>query len=408
MAGSSSSSSSSESTAKKGKKDKKNKKGKKEKKDKKKDKKAEKKAKKADKKEKKAESWQCDRREAVRLIASLLSVDAGIEDELGPVFELLDEGDVVRIDGLENKMAKKKLRHLMKAFKLSEVEGGFKTSSKNVSFTALFQGCLKEAKKVAKVPTPEFAAQINAAAAATEAAVAKYCKAPSTDAGAEGKQADSGDAAEPAAVAAPALAGPRKVGPQLPGASVGPAGGEDSSNEEDDDGDAGPRIAGEERQGVDLRDLPQQSNREEWMSTPHAAISGAFMDGLGGPRKRDKYEVQRSKEEQEAFEKAFKERGPSLLQAKMDGKFAGHEEDMERARKKKNTIPDLWGTSAKEQANGVAGAAVAAGSRKSFDPEKDMQSSKPMSGTDFSKLVENSVVGLNGRFSRGGIAASFL
>lgn len=378
-------------------------KGKKSKKDKKKAKKSEKKAKKAEKKAVRAEAWDCDRPEAVRLIKQLLQLDPGTADELRAVFEMIDAGDTVRIDGLESKHVKKKLRHLMQALKLAPVDGqGFKTASKKVSFLSLFTNCLKAAKKgaagAAPVPVPE----PSPAAAAVEPEPAAAEASPGADAPAE--MAVDG---EPAAAAAPAR--PRVVGPQLPMPGVGPAVGGSSSDEEEAEDGAGPRVEGAERQGVDLDDIPMQSRREAWMTTPHESIAAAF--GEGGGRKADKYEVKRTKEEQEAFEKMFKDRGPSLLQEKMEQKFADHEEEMDKVRQRKVGAPDIWGVSAKEQErNAGAPAAPSRGLalKRPFDPETDLRVTKPITGADFASLVDSSISGLAGRFSRGQVATSFL
>lgn len=359
--------------------------------------------KKADKKTKAAEAWECDRPEAVRLLGQLLLLDAGIAEELAGVFESIDGGDVVRIDGLENKQAKKKLRHLMHAFRLPPADGqGFRTASKKVSFLALFRSCADKAKQAlakaasASVDSPGAVAALAAAEEASPEAAEQ-----------RGAESPSADAAEPQA------AGPRKVGPQLPGASVGPAAGEEPESSDEGAEGAGPRVEGAERKGVDLNSIPRHIKRESWMTTPHESIAGAFSSD-GPARKRDRFEVTRSKEEQEKFEKIFKERqGPSLLQEKIENKFAGHEEEMEKARKLKPGAgaTDIWGMSAKEQERGGAAAAANGAlqaSRRPFDPEQDMVVKKPITGADFSKMVENSATDLAGRFSRSQVATSFL
>mmetsp|Transcript_16168 Transcript_16168/g.34991 ORF Transcript_16168/g.34991 Transcript_16168/m.34991 type:complete len:418 (-) Transcript_16168:99-1352(-) len=417
MAGSSSSSTS---TSDKKDKKKKHDKGKKQK-SKKEEKKSKKKSKKQEKKEKRSEQWDFDREDAVRHIGQLLLLDSRIDEELLGVFEALDGGDSIQIDGLQNRQARKKLRHLLKTLKMSEGESGFKTASKKVSFTSIFKTCVAEARKNFKGPTEQTLSSAAATHGQRKAAVDKYAAAAPSDADAASAASPRAPEGEmsPAPAASfnegpsplPAVPDPtpasRRVGPQLPGASVGPAqGGENSSDDEDEDGGAGPRVEGEERMGVDLNDMPRHTAREEWMSTPHASIAAAFGEG---EIKRDKYEVKRSKEDQEAFEKLFKARGPSLLQQKMENKFAGHEDEMEAARKRKNTTSDLWGMGVKEQAMGSAGATASAPTRRSFDPDKDMADTpKPMSRDDFSKLVENSVSGLSGRFGRGNVATSFL
>lgn len=427
---SSSSSSSRESAARQGKKgnDKKNK----DKKDKnKKDKKSKKGRKKDDKKEKKrierAESWDCDRIEAKRLLKQLLELDADIADDLEGVFSAIDSGETVRIDGLENKTARKKLRHLLQAFKLMpDDKQGFRTANSKVSFVALFQRCLRETRGKMGLAV-DATGNIGSAAPRDKAGAASVpglavsvagngiaASAGTTTRGAgeevllEGGQEDGKE--EPAEIQEPAK--PRKVGPQLPGASVGPVVGGDGDSDEGEkepDEEQGPRLVGAERRGVDLDDLPEESAREAWMSMPHEALAGAFADGV---RKAERFEIRRSPEEQAAFEKMVKERGPSLLKRKMEGAFEGHEQEQERARKRRPVAEtsDLWGASKEEQERGLPGKGTAAtmAPHRAFDPEKDLTVRKPMSGDDFAKLVENSSAGLAGRFGRGNFATSFL
>ncbi|CAJ1357574.1 unnamed protein product [Effrenium voratum] len=114
-------------------------------------------------------------------------------------------------------------------------------------------------------------------------------------------------------------------------------------------------------------------------------------------------------EEQEAFEKAFKQRGPSLLSQQQEGNFSDAKEAQDSARKVKIGTSAIWGMSEKEQERqAVKGGASLAANRKAFDPEKDLVVTKPMTSDEFSKLVENSQTGLSGRFSRGGVSSSFL
>lgn len=418
----SSSSSGSSQAGKKKKKGKKEKKSKSEKKaGKKADKKEEKKAKKAEKSSKHTQAWEFDRAEVVRLIESLLQLDPRIADELKGVFQQIDTGDTVRIDGLDNKQAKKKLRHLFQALRLLSTEDhGFKTPSRKVSFVDLFQESLGKARRAdtkttpgpASIPAPvrETAAQ----AACKRELERELADAAGTDAdrdAADGRSDPSIGNVEADTVAAPAKK--KIVGPQRPGADIGPAGPSSDEDEDEDElapADAGPRLPGEEREGVDINDLPEQSQRQAWMSMPEASIEGAF--GGGGPsRKGDVFAVKRSAEEQAEFEKMYLRRGTSLIQQQREGKFAGDQENIERARKRTCGPSDagMWGMSAKEQERGGTDPTqtVSVG-RKTFDPEQDLRSSKPMTSTEFSSLLEASATGLTGRFSRSAVATSFL
>merc|ERR1712176_848717 len=99
----------------------------------------------------------------------------------------------------------------------------------------------------------------------------------------------------------------------------------------------------------DLDDLPEKSQREEWMSMEHDALAGAF-------KKAQKFEVRRSAEDEEKFEKMYKDRGASLLERKAKGDFAAHDGDIEKAGKRSRAVDptqDLWGASADEQSRGV-------------------------------------------------------
>ncbi|CAE7345329.1 YPTC1 [Symbiodinium natans] len=131
---------------------KKNKKPKKDKKDKK-AKKEKKATKKDDGKEKKraerALEWNCERGDAVRQIGSLLQLDDSVEEELETVFENIDDGETVRLDGLQNKQARKKLRHLLQAFRLTQEDNGnaYRSAEIKVSFKSIYHECLARAKE---------------------------------------------------------------------------------------------------------------------------------------------------------------------------------------------------------------------------------------------------------------------
>lgn len=388
MAPSSSSGSEKKKKIKKDKKDKKDKKEKKDKKDK-------KPKKKDDEKERKrierAESWNCERGDAVRQIGALLQLDAAVEEELDGVFEAIDEGETVRIDGLQNKQARKKLRHLLQAFRLTQEDNGqaYRSCELKVSFKSIYQECLGRAKE-------HFAAKpVETIDAEPEEEVVEAPDEPM-----DPRAGYSGEAEELP------IEAPRIRGPQLPGATVGAVADDEEASESD--AEAGPRGEGEEREGVDLRYVdPEKSGREEWMTMAPESMAGLFMDGNGMIRKKkaDVFAVKRSKEEQEDFEKAFKERGPSLLSQQQQGAFSEAKDAQDSMRKRKVGTSDIWGMSEKDQDRQAAGAPTR---RKSFDPEKDLVTTKPITSDAFAKLVENSQSGLTGRFSRGGVSSSFL
>eukprot|EP00411_Alexandrium_monilatum_P049505 CAMPEP_0175447768 /NCGR_PEP_ID=MMETSP0095-20121207/60980_1 /TAXON_ID=311494 /ORGANISM="Alexandrium monilatum, Strain CCMP3105" /LENGTH=142 /DNA_ID=CAMNT_0016748131 /DNA_START=81 /DNA_END=506 /DNA_ORIENTATION=+ len=106
---------------------------------------------KKDKKERqraeRADAWDCDRTDAVRLLRQLLQIDPRAADDLKGVFCAIDNGEIVTVNGLEDKHVKKKLRHLLQALRLTPTEDqGFRTADRKVSFTALFQACLRKAR----------------------------------------------------------------------------------------------------------------------------------------------------------------------------------------------------------------------------------------------------------------------
>lgn len=283
----------------------------------------------------------------------------------------------------------------MQVFKLDQADGGFKSLDLKVSFHSIFKSCLakvRAGKKTRNAPAPD----------ETVMPVDKSCRV-------EGVVTNNVEVAE----VLPPTSSPntRKVGPQLPLPGIGAVGCDGSSTEEEgNENEAGPKMAGEERDGIDLNAMPrQQSVREEWMTTPHASMAGAFADCPGPLKKADKFEVKRSDKDREAFERAFKEaRGPSLLEEQRNNKFAGREEEMEKMRKLKSGTSDIWGMSVGMQARGGAeGVQPTAASRKAFDPERDLKSTKQMSSDEFNSLVQNSASGL-GRFHRGQVATSFL
>ncbi|CAJ1357573.1 unnamed protein product, partial [Effrenium voratum] len=88
-------------------------------------------------------------------IGTLLELDASVEEELVGVFEAIDEGELVRIDGLQNKQARKKLRHLLQAFRLTQEENGYayRSSELKVSFFSIFQESASRAPRSTSRPS---------------------------------------------------------------------------------------------------------------------------------------------------------------------------------------------------------------------------------------------------------------
>eukprot|EP00928_Gymnodinium_smaydae_P003864 TRINITY_DN11367_c0_g4_i1.p1 TRINITY_DN11367_c0_g4~~TRINITY_DN11367_c0_g4_i1.p1 ORF type:complete len:422 (-),score=128.68 TRINITY_DN11367_c0_g4_i1:142-1347(-) len=399
---SSSSSSSSESAKKQKKKKDKKKKDKKSKKDKSKKQKKQKKEAKQRKRAERAEDWQCDRAEGVRLVRQLLELDNNVAEELGPVFEALDEGETVNIDGLENKHVKKKLRHLLQALRLHAVDGkGFKTADPGVSFTSLFESVVKEARKSLK-GGQQVVCNVDAPVAPAPAVV-RAPEPPPAVAAVPDPAPEETPPVEQAPAAAPAKRR-RTVGPQRPMPGIEAVEDEEESKSEDEF--QGPRDAQSERKGVDLDSLDYEGpKREQWMTMHGDALGGVFGDAAGG---RDCFEVGRSKEERAAFEEAYKKRGPSLLQQTQEGAFKDAKELQENAKKRK-VGADIWGVAAAEQSSASAAASSKGPEvRRPFDPEQDMQTSRPISADAFQKLVENSGAGLAGRFGRSQVATCFL
>eukprot|EP00397_Hematodinium_sp_SG-2012_P054724 GEMP01066224.1.p1 GENE.GEMP01066224.1~~GEMP01066224.1.p1 ORF type:complete len:218 (+),score=54.50 GEMP01066224.1:450-1103(+) len=181
------------------------------------------------------------------------------------------------------------------------------------------------------------------------------------------------------------------------------------ATEEKSDEEAGPLPMGAEGEDVyadrrqDLDNLETgEPTREEWMLTPGERLKFAF----GGPKEAigDKFAVKRSKEEEEAFERAFNARGVPLMQQVQSGQF--NSEDMKAAVAKYDMASasnDLWGLSARDQM--AAGAAKTG--RRPFDPERDMDIKKSMSGASFQNMVAEAK-GMSDRFKRSGVATSFL
>lgn len=362
----------------------------------------------------KAEDWWCERGEGAKYLRQLLELEKDPEpliQELVHLFDRIDSGETVSLDGLEHRQARKKLRHLMQCLRVTPVEQvSFKTPDKAISFKWLFNWCLEKARKdlaeaqAAAAEKEAAAAAEKAAAAETEEADAEMAPEPVDEEAADLAAAKAAMEENPEVLLLPPK--PRIKGPQLPLPGVGLVTGDDSEEEEEVGRETGPRAEGAERAGVDLDNIEEIRMREEWMTTPSESMAAFFGEGKG--RKKEHYEIKRSKEEEEAFEKMFKARGPSLLQQQQEGAFKTHEDEIERARKRKASVGDLWGLSARDQAVTAADAEAGGSDKIFFDPEKDFSVKKPITGWDFAKMVENSNTGLTERFSRGQVATSFL
>merc|ERR1719160_2284216 len=110
-------------------------------------------------------------------------------------------------------------------------------------------------------------------------------------------------------------------------------------------------MEGAERMGVDLSSLPTGRQRESWMTEVGGSLGAMFSDPVSAARQADKYCVKRSKAEEEAFEKAMRDRGASLLSQTKEGKFARDEakKQVDDMRKKMTANDELWGQSEKQQ-----------------------------------------------------------
>lgn len=326
---------------------------------------------------KSSEEWAFDRSEAMRLIADLVAMDVSMENGLLMLFKRLQDDETVQIDGLE-KRVQKKLRHLFKSMKF--VESGSKAwkRPKKVKVKKLLKEMLKEIGPPAAVAEPE----------------PKRARVEPEGPAIEG----------PAMPAQPSriVKGPmRPTAEMLAAASARVA--------EDSDGEDGPAPEGAidayaaRRQDLDSIVKPARV-REEWMVDPGDKLRGAFE----GPKEAivgDRYAVKRSREEEEAFEMAFRARGASLMDEVQSGKF--NAKDLRAAREKYEAATassDLWGMSARNQM--VAGE-LNSGGRRAFDPEKDLEMKRPMAQSGFQNLI-NDAKSVNDRFKRSGVATSFL
>lgn len=390
------------------KKEKEKEKDKKSKKDGKKEKKEGKKAEKQKRRAEKAEEWFCHRLDASRLIKQMLQIDEGLASELEELFDNLDDGEEIKIDSLDDKQARKKLRHLMQCLRATPVGSqGFKSPDLEVSFTSIYCSCLEKARK-------DLGSKQGASASAASAV-------PLDEEDAEEAAASGGpamDLPDDEAVEAPVAKRSRLRGPQLPTPGVGPATGDGNSSDEDE-AERGPKVEGEERRGVDLQALRGKGNpsREEWMMVAPGYLDGTL--GAGEQRRREggAYEVKRSAEEEAKFETMMKERGASLLSQTMEGRFTGNEEELKKLRKRQAASQEVWGRGDAAGDPGGAGAAMMKaggggdedeGWVTGFDPEQELQVRKPISAEQFSKYVETSTTKLGERFSRGQVATSFL
>lgn len=363
--------------------------------------------KKDQKRAERSEKWTCNRADAVRLLCQLQKLGVDVPAELVAVFDAVDNGETVQVEDIGDKQVRKKLRHLFQALRLELVPNeGFRTGSMKVSFVALFQTCLREAIRCSKAGGPHQAfADGGNLHGRDELASGQR---DGIDEIVAGHRSQSPC---PAAGEDVPSRGPRRKGPQLPVPGVGGNSVVTLEDEEEDVEGKGPQLEGSERRGVDLDSMPTSRPREDWMTQAPDSMSGFFGGGQRGGSGRDSFDVKRSQQETEAFERMVKARGPSLLDQMRENKIAS---DAHAAAKKMmkehNSSQDLWGVSVRTQEDEAkleAQGTKVAPSRKAFDPEKDM-ARRPMTGNDFGRLVEDSGSNLIGRFSRGGISSSFL
>lgn len=173
--------------------------------------------------------------------------------------------------------------------------------------------------------------------------------------------------------------------------------------------EAGPMPAGADGDAYagrrkDLNNLKKKGiQREEWMLDPGEGMRATFEPP--GEKKADRFAIKRSSAEEKAFEKAFEERGKSLMEQVQEGKFDA--KGLKAAREKYDAAkgPELWGLS--EQNQMTAGGNFKSGARRSFDPEVDMEVPKPMSGDGFQKMLAEAK-NMNSRFTKSHTATSFL
>jgi hypothetical protein len=281
---------------------------------------------------------------------------------------------------------KKKLRHLLQAMRFAPAgTAGFRSPDNQVSFRVLFDTLLVQATSKTKQVrhTPAVSDTLR-----TDVDGAEHDELP------------------PEVPAIPQPAKQRVVGPMLPRPGVGPSLGEVSDcSDDEDDLEKGPKMEGQEREGVDLSDLPAESLREEWMSMPHESLAGIFNPSAKNPRdKAEHFEIKRTAEEEKVFEQMVQNRGPSLLTSCREGKFADSAKEYAERVQKRQREDDLWGVTSKKQHSASSDCV----NRRPFNPEEDLKVRKQVSAKDFSKYLEDAGGELSGRFSRGLVATSFL
>jgi len=165
---------------------------------------------------------------------------------------------------------------------------------------------------------------------------------------------------------------------------------------------------------------PDPHGREAWMTAVPDSLAAAF--GGQAPEKGDAYEIERTAEELQNFENAFKnmDKAPSLFDQARNLSKDERKKQLEKAKKAMAGDSEIWGQSAKNQEailkrqkeeddeiNGVDGGEKKTKLRKMFDPSTDMDSKRGMSGADFQKLIGGTSK-LNSMFAKGEVTNSFL
>jgi len=333
------------------------------------------------------EDYEYDRDEATRLLRDLLTMDEFMDEELLTLFKALDKDEAVQLDGLD-KRCQKKLRHLFQSMKFTKNDKSWCRPNK-IKVRKVLKGLLEEVKasmpKKAKVEEErELIYPTTGPLPGTGPASSSTSSLP------KGPMRPTKEMLEAAARA--------KV-----------VGSDDEDFAGESDEDVGPMPAGVDGDAYaarrkDLESLKKKgTEREEWMMDPGEALRSTF-EPPGG-KKGDRFAIKRSKAEEEAFEKAFKARGKSLMEEVHEGKF--NPKDLKAAREKYDSAkgPELWGLS--EQSQGIAGGNFRSGAKRSFDPDVDMEVPKPMSSDGFQKMLAEAR-NMNSRFTKSETATSFL
>mmetsp|Transcript_55830 Transcript_55830/g.148775 ORF Transcript_55830/g.148775 Transcript_55830/m.148775 type:complete len:409 (-) Transcript_55830:64-1290(-) len=346
-----------------------------------------------------------DADEVVRLTSKLLETSDEVAGELEAMFKQLDKGKPVDLASMPDKGLQKKVRHMLQCCCLEKCGAAEfkKPKSVEASLKEVFRILLAEAKS--KVEYAKLQMQHPSVMVLDEADLQQ----PEADEVVE-KEHSPVEQEPEATLPSKSV----RVGPQMPTAEER-AEGLALAQEEDDD--AGPKLPGEERVGVNwdmLKTFEAQPKREAWMLEAPDGMAEAFGDL---PAQKDQFAVRRSpaeeKKAQEQIEAYNKknDRGQSLLEQTQAGKYQNTSGVQESARKKFKSMNDMWGMSEGQQTAHAAQKAEEAarpmGARRPFDPERDMRSSRGASKEEFAQLVEKSKA-ISDRFHSSGKQTSFL